>query len=173
MQVPSPEMCNKTLTGTLESLHVGVKECKGWFSQTLPWEELIYGQESVVSCTGKLRICMADLRFEIQHWQIHIATLSLVCSMELSIIISMFQSLKVNLLTKQRMKTSAGLRMRTSLCYNPTLERMTCAIFQAEGVEVRTYFMVDLLGLGKGLPFFLWLCFSLTQNLSYFYRRCV
>ena len=48
MQVPSPEMGNKTLTGTLES-HVGVKECKGWFSQTLPWEELIYGQESVVS----------------------------------------------------------------------------------------------------------------------------
>ena len=53
VQVPSPEMANKTLTGTHDSHYDGVKECKGWFSQNLPWEELRDGQESVVSCIGK------------------------------------------------------------------------------------------------------------------------
>jgi hypothetical protein len=125
VQVPSPEIGNKTLTGTLESLNVGVKECKGWFSQALPWEELIYGQKLVVSSNGNL---------------------SLVCPMDLSIIIYIFQSLKVTLLTRKRMSTSDGLRMKTSLCYNPALERMTCAIFQAEGVQVSTSFMVNLIG---------------------------
>ena len=53
VHVSSPEMVNKTLTGTLDSHNDGVKECKGWFSQNLPWEELRDGQKSVVSCIGK------------------------------------------------------------------------------------------------------------------------
>jgi hypothetical protein len=71
--------------------------------------------------------------------------------MELSIIISICQSLKINLLTRRRMSTPAGLRMRTSLCYNPALERMTCAIFQAEGVQVSTSYNI---GIGGGMAFF-------------------
>ena len=51
VQVPSPEMGNKTLTGTLESLSDSVKECKGWFNKNLPWEEIKDGQNSGVSCS--------------------------------------------------------------------------------------------------------------------------
>ena len=50
MQVPSPELGNKTLTGTLESLSDSLKECKGWFNKNLPWEEIKDGQNSGVSC---------------------------------------------------------------------------------------------------------------------------
>ena len=49
----------------------------------------------------------------------------------------MFQSLKVDLLMNKRKDSSAaGLRLRTSLCYNQSLERMTLAVFQVEGVQV-------------------------------------
>ena len=54
MQVPSPELGNKTLSGTLDSHNYDVKKCKGWFSRNLPWEELIDGHNSVVSYKGIL-----------------------------------------------------------------------------------------------------------------------
>ena len=46
--------------------------------------------------------------------------------------------LKVDILSRRRLDTSTCLRLRTSLCYNPSMERITLAIFQAEGVEVST-----------------------------------
>ena len=55
MQVPSAKIGNKILTGTLESLNDDAKASKGWFSKELPWEELIDGQNSVVSCIGKTK----------------------------------------------------------------------------------------------------------------------
>ena len=42
-------MKNQSLTGKLDIVAEGVKECKGWFNKTLPWEELSDGQEFVVS----------------------------------------------------------------------------------------------------------------------------
>jgi hypothetical protein len=151
-------MGNKTLTGTLESLNDEVKE---WFSKTLPWEELIDGQDSVVGCKGKLQWVFFPskyLKCVIHHWQIYIQP-----SNQLQIIIYTFQSLKINLLTRQRIKTAVGPRVRTCLCYNPTLQRMTCAIFQAEGVQVSIYLFIGFLGLGKGLTFFLLLFVSFEE----------
>ena len=49
LQVPNSEMKNQSLTGKLDTVNEGVKECKGWFNKTLPWEELADGQEFVVS----------------------------------------------------------------------------------------------------------------------------
>merc|ERR1712150_12020 len=42
---------------------------------------------------------------------------------------------KADLLTRRRIETTTGdLRLETSLCFNPTLGRLTLAIFQLEGL---------------------------------------
>ena len=64
VQVPSPEIGNKILTGTLESVNDDAKECKGWFTKELPWEELVDGQNSVVSCIGKTKSWLKFVLYE-------------------------------------------------------------------------------------------------------------
>ena len=45
--------------------------------------------------------------------------------------------MKTDLLRARKTSNVSSLKLKTSLCYNPTMERLTLTIYQLEGLEVR------------------------------------
>ena len=46
------------------------------------------------------------------------------------------QTVKADLLRARKTFNVSSLKLKTSLCYNPTMERLTLTIYQLEGLEV-------------------------------------
>ena len=44
--------------------------------------------------------------------------------------------MKADLLRARKTSNVSSLKLKTSLCYNPTMERLTLTIYQLEGLEV-------------------------------------